>query len=535
MKGERNMKLHTTTYQGDISSLYEKMSDSSTILPLENEFQQFDLCYISNPQSFIGDIADLHAGNAYIIPERDSHQQCTGLYIQSEESILHITNNDNSFFNQRYISQQEKVIFLCDTPLLTCAFDVAGAHAIYVDSKKQNQFIKMLKHHDIMSSFVITSSHLNEVKGYFSDEDIISVCCEYDEKEVHMQSVHRVVETAESTIADSRLDYSQKYSSYGNIKQFQDDIHNVDKNRIISTGFHELDEKLNGGIRTGVTFIGAISSLGKTSLVLQMADQMAKNGEDVLIFNAEMPTRELMAKSLSRESYMISKRGKELSDCAKTSQEILSGGMDADNIKNQAFSSEVYNAYSRYADKIYYDECIGEASYDHIESRVIKHIRHRNKKPVIIVDYLQIMEPEKPNMTDKQAVDKNVIKLKKLSNKVDVPIIVISSFNRENYNAPVSVQSFKEAGSIEYSADILIGMQYKGMDEIEEESEKKKKIRELRASNINKQRISEPIELELKILKNRNGTQETLTLEFLSRYSYFSEKAPKKSGGWITC
>ena len=145
------------------------------------------------------------------------------------------------------------------------------------------------------------------------------------------------------------------------------------------------------------------------------------------------------------------------------------------------------------------------------------------------------MEPEKPNMTDKQAVDKNVIKLKKLSNKVDVPIIVISSFNRENYNAPVSVQSFKEAGSIEYSADILIGMQYKGMDEIEEESEKKKKIRELRASNIDKQRIGEPIELELKILKNRNGTQETLTLEFLSRYSYFSEKAPKKSGGWITC
>ena len=137
------MKLHTTTYQGDISSLYEKMSDSSTILPLENEFQQFDLCYISNPQSFIGDIADLHAGNAYIIPEKDNHQQCIGLYIQSEESILHITNNDNSFFNQRYISQQEKVIFLCDTPLLACAFDVAGAHAIYVDSKKQNQFIKL--------------------------------------------------------------------------------------------------------------------------------------------------------------------------------------------------------------------------------------------------------------------------------------------------------------------------------------------------------------------------------------------------------
>ena len=71
------MKLHTTTCQGDINSLYEKMSDSSTILPLENEFQQLDLCYISNLQSFIGDIADLPAGKANINPERHSHQPCT--------------------------------------------------------------------------------------------------------------------------------------------------------------------------------------------------------------------------------------------------------------------------------------------------------------------------------------------------------------------------------------------------------------------------------------------------------------------------
>ena len=45
-----------------------------------------------------------------------------------------------------------------------------------------------------------------------------------------------------------------------------------------------------------------------------------------------------------------------------------------------------------------------------------------------------------------------------------MPIVGISSFNRENYTAPVNLSSFKESGSIEYSSDVLIGLQYDGMD-----------------------------------------------------------------------
>ena len=42
------------------------------------------------------------------------------------------------------------------------------------------------------------------------------------------------------------------------------------------------------------------------------------------------------------------------------------------------------------------------------------------------------------------------------------PMVVISSFNRENYSVRVSMQAFKEIGAIEYSTDVLIGLQLKG-------------------------------------------------------------------------
>ena len=68
-----------------------------------------------------------------------------------------------------------------------------------------------------------------------------------------------------------------------------------------------------------------------------------------------------------------------------------------------------------------------------------------------------------------------------MSRDYRLPIIGISSFNRDNYTAPVNLASFKESGAIEYSSDVLIGLQYEGMDYQEGEADKarEKRIREL--------------------------------------------------------
>ena len=65
-------------------------------------------------------------------------------------------------------------------------------------------------------------------------------------------------------------------------------------------GIAGLDKALDGGLHAGLTVLGAVSSMGKTSLMLQMADTLAAAGRNVLFITIEMSRMELIAKSAVR-------------------------------------------------------------------------------------------------------------------------------------------------------------------------------------------------------------------------------------------
>ncbi|GHT57221.1 hypothetical protein AGMMS50233_10350 [Endomicrobiia bacterium] len=85
--------------------------------------------------------------------------------------------------------------------------------------------------------------------------------------------------------------------------------------------------------------------------------------------------------------------------------------------------------------------------------------------------------------------------LKRISRDYNIPVIVISSFNRTNYLNEVGFESFKKSGSIEYSADVLIGLQLK-------QNWTKSTLNEKREI-VNEAKVKSPREIELVILKNR--------------------------------
>ena len=101
-------------------------------------------------------------------------------------------------------------------------------------------------------------------------------------------------------------------------------------------------------------------------------------------------------------------------------------------------------------------------------------------KPVVIVDYLQIIPPVDPRQSDKEKVDNIVRGLKKLQSENDLVLFVISSINRTNYLTPIDFESFKESGGIEYTADVVWGLQlqilnddlFNGEKKIKEKREK---------------------------------------------------------------
>lgn len=277
----------------------------------------------------------------------------------------------------------------------------------------------------------------------------------------------------------------------------------------LKTGFDKLDEALDGGLYDGLYVIGAVSSLGKTAFCMQIADQLAKQGRDVLIFTLEMMTYELMARSISRESFQLDTSARRR--MAKTARGVLDGKRwENYTAQERAHLELAQNSYTSYAGHLYFREGDHETGLDYIQKEVARHIAETGEKPVVLIDYLQIIAPVDVHFTDKQNLDRIVCALKKLSRQYELTIFAISSFNRENYNLEVSMNAFKESGGIDYSADVLLGLQARGAGR--------------QGFNIDEEKRKDPRELELKILKNRSAALgQPIPLRYYPAFSCFLE------------
>lgn len=318
----------------------------------------------------------------------------------------------------------------------------------------------------------------------------------------------------------------------------------------ISTGFSSLDNLLDGGLYDGLYIMGALSSLGKTTFALQIMDNIAKGGRDCLIFSLEMAESELWAKSVSRNTYLLCE-GK--TENAKTTRGIMAGHKYREYSQEERdLIEKASDAYKEYADHLRIVEGVGNIGVNQIRAEVRKHIKMTGLAPVVLIDYLQLLAPVDPHFSDKQNTDRAVLELKRMSRDYKTPVIAISSFNRDNYTAPLNMAAFKESGAIEYSSDVLIGLQYEGMDYKKTEKtdkngntrsvwegkeERENRIRELirnmeaLAKNGDKQSI------QVKILKNRNGVRDSLHFSFWPIFNFFSDETnwtptPKSESGW---
>jgi replicative DNA helicase len=289
----------------------------------------------------------------------------------------------------------------------------------------------------------------------------------------------------------------------------------------IPTGFTSLDKILNGGLVPGLYIMGAVSSLGKTALMVNFADNIAAAGTDVLYFSLEMSKYELMARSISRLSFSLAGKKKSNTDEAFTTFGVLFG---AKHIEEPG--SLLPDAMKIYRETIgphiWYFEGVGSITVDEIKQAVQQHIAKTGRKPVVFIDYLQIISAPDPRATDKHNTDVIVTTLKQLSRDEDVPVFCISSLNRMNYNEPVNMAAFKESGAIEYGSDVLIGLQLYGLGWEGTEGKEKHKARIQKL--IEKAEKDDRISIQVRVLKNRNGRRgDSGELQFTKRFNSFFE------------
>lgn len=307
--------------------------------------------------------------------------------------------------------------------------------------------------------------------------------------------------------ATQALALSEEYkrlSATHYLDKLQEDLFkNKEKIELINTGFKKLDQAIYG-LCEGLYIIGAPPGLGKTSLVLQMADNLAKEGYSIMYFALEMSREELISKSLSRLSFLNDMGGKPL-----TTKEILIGNMhnEVNTINNV---EACFDKYKEFSDNLFFTEGVANMNVMDIRNKVKMHISNMETKPILIIDYLQILAPINFKATDKQNIDNTILELKRLSRDFKIPVIVVSSLNRAHYNMPISMEAFKESGAIEFTADVLLGLEYSGL--------------EIPGFNLEKAMAKNPWEINLKIIKNRNGKSGyKIKYLFYSAYNFFEE------------
>lgn len=433
-------------------------------------------------------------------------------------------------FNKKALQTATKPIFIVEGELDALSIIEVGGEAVALGTTtKSKALIEMLKAKAPAQALIIALD--NDEAGQRASRELIeglqglnipcysfNPCGQYKDANEALQrdreALTIAVEEAEhlqDEEAQAQKEAYLKNSTAHYLQSFVNGIADSVDTPYIPTGFKKLDSVLDGGLYEGLYIVGAISSLGKTTIITQIADQIAQAGTDVLIFSLEMARAEIMAKSISRHTLQsVLATGGDIRN-AKTARGITTGKryIDYSQTERDLINSSIME-YSKYAQNIYISEGVGDIGAEQIRETVQKHILFTGKTPVVIIDYLQILAPYSERATDKQNTDKAVMELKRISRDYKTPVIGISSFNRANYKEAVTMEAFKESGAIEYSSDILIGLQLKGAGK--------------KDFDANEAKRKDPREIELVILKNRNGrTGDSLTFNFYPLFNYFEE------------
>lgn len=324
--------------------------------------------------------------------------------------------------------------------------------------------------------------------GWQSPSQRLQNNTEQQSGESNMSNKNNTVNTPQTSVTsnNSKPDSVTAYLS----EAFGADLSRFQSFKDRKTGYSNLDQITS--LYPGLYVIGAISSLGKTTFTHQLGDQLAETGDHVLYFSLEQSRLEMVTKSLSRIT-------------ALRSQDPVS----AIDIRRGKITPAVKEAVKEYAQKgstVSVIECNFDTTIEWIIQYIKDYMKENEVAPVVIIDYLQIIpatpEPNGHRPIAKDVVDDHVRALKKLQSENDLVMIVISALNRQNYLTPVDFESFKESGGIEYTADVVWGLQLAIMnDDLFNSQNKLKEKRE----KVKQAKRADPRVIELVCLKNRYG------------------------------
>lgn len=478
----------------------------------------------------------------YFIPLFDKDNKVVNIIVRADNNtkdipkVRNLKGVDMPLLNQRYIENRidDKFIYICEGWADALSLEELGKKAISLNgiqnTKKLIKLIMKNKNNIKDKIFIIAfdrdesgmeaSNKLNEDLNSENIDNFIFKIKEnyHDINEFFVENRGRLNYLINSFEKNVMKNLSEGLSFSNGVDLLESLISDVEFNYLngglknISTGFYELDKKIGGGLYNGLYVIGAGSSIGKTTFVQQIADTIAATGKKVLFYSLEMSKKEMVSKTIVREMYLKD------NSFNIGSRQLLNGDLKEDEFN---YISSSIGKTEKIFKNIYYLEGTFSTTITDIVEKSKQFKALYGESPIIIVDYLQAIAPSKDRLSDKQNIDINISELKRLSRDLDTPVITISSINRQNYLSYIDFAAFKESGSIEYGADVVMGLQLNAIHSIMQK--KDSQLNEKR-EEYNLAKSKNPREIEVVILKNRYGAATgTHNYKYYPKFNYFEE------------
>lgn len=253
----------------------------------------------------------------------------------------------------------------------------------------------------------------------------------------------------------------------------------------LSTGFADLDKATTGLHPGNLVIVAGRPAMGKTTLSVNIAENVALDGGVALVFSLEMPAADLVERSMARV-----------------------GTVNTQTLREGKLTEEDWNrmtvALGKLNDKgLVIDDDSTTATVSQMRRKAIRVQRKHGKLDLIVIDYLQLMRGEGGNRNEEIGGITRGLKL--LARELNVPIILLSQLNRaveDRTDKRPMMSDLRESGAIEQDADVIL-MAYR--DSYYSESSPLKGF------------------AEIIIRKQRMGPTGTVPLVFQGQYSRFAD------------
>lgn len=208
----------------------------------------------------------------------------------------------------------------------------------------------------------------------------------------------------------------------------------------LRTGFHDLDAITNGLQDTDLILLAARPSMGKTTLGMNIAKNVAVNYEQpVGVFSLEMGNEQIMERMLSHD-----------------------GQVPLASIKNGSLSEQdmmaLYQASDRVSRAVMRIDDTGGLRVGELKARA-RQMKRESDIKLLVVDYLGLMKSDKQEQSREREVGYISAELKSLAKELRIPVIALSQLNRsleQRTNKRPMPSDLRDSGSLEQDADIIM-------------------------------------------------------------------------------